>query len=461
MILTRKSRKIDMINGGIFGKLIIFALPIVATGVLQLLYNAADMIIVGKFDGKEALAAVGSTASLINLLVNLFVGLSVGASVVVAQEYGAHNEKMVSRTVHTSMAVSVIAGVMLGLIGVLAAEPLLVLMGAPEDVLGKSVLYLRIYFLGMPASMVYNYGASIMRGAGDTRRPLVFLSLSGLVNLVLNYILVRFVAMGVAGVAVATVASQVVSAALVVSSLMHSDDCIRLVLKKLGIKKDILLRILKVGIPAGLQGAVFSLSNVLIQSSINSFGSTAMAGASASNSIEGIVYTCMNSFAQAALTFTGQNYGAGKNRRILRVLGCSVAQVFIVGLTVGWTVILAGRVLLSLFNSDPEVIEAGMERIVIMSSMHFLCGIMDVLAGVMRGMGHSVVPMIVSLTGACGLRIVWIMTVFASYRSLPVLYASYPVSWFITAIVHLICFVIFYRRLIKTRGYESQIPTIA
>ncbi len=446
----------DMTSGGIFGKLIVFALPLMATGVLQLLYNAADMIIVGKFDGKEALAAVGSTASLINLLVNLFVGLSVGASVVVAQEYGARREKEVSRAVHTSMLVSVIAGVMVCVIGVAAAEPMLVLMGAPEDVLGLSVRYLKIYFLGMPASMIYNYGASIMRGVGDTRRPLIYLSLSGLVNVILNYILVRFFHLGVAGVAVATVASQIVSAACVVVSLCRSDDCIHLWLARLSIKKDILLRILKVGIPAGLQGAVFSLSNVLIQSSINSFGSTAMAGASASNSIEGMVYTCMNSIAQAALTFTGQNYGAGKYKRILKVLGCSLAQVIMVGVAVGWTVILAGRTLLSFFNSDPEVIEMGMQRIFIMSSLHFLCGAMDVLAGVMRGMGHSVVPMIVSLTGACGLRIVWIATVFAAFPSLSVLYSSYPVTWFITTLVHALCFAVYYRKLIASESVNCS-----
>lgn len=445
--MNRNSRKIDMINGGIFGKLIVFALPLMATGVLQLLYNAADMIIVGRFDGKEALAAVGSTASLINLLVNLFVGLSVGASVVVAQEYGARREKEVSDTVHTSMAVSVIAGIILCVIGVFAAQPLLVWMDAPEDVLGQSVLYLRLYFLGMPASMVYNYGASIMRGIGDTRRPLLYLSLSGIVNVALNYILVRFFAMGVAGVALATVASQIVSALCVVFSLTRSDDCIRLDLKRLSIKRSILLRIMKIGIPAGLQGAIFSLSNVLIQSSINSFGSTAMAGASASNSIEGIVYTCMNSFAQAALTFTGQNYGAGKYRRILRVLGCSLVQVVAVGALVGWTSILCGERLLALYNDDPEVIEMGMQRIRVMCSLHFLCGMMDVLAGVMRGMGRSVVPMIVSLTGACGLRIVWLVTVFAANRTLFVLYSSYPVSWFVTVLIHAVCFVIFYGKL--------------
>ena len=447
IFLTRKSRKIDMTEGGIFGKLIVFALPLVATGVLQLLYSAADMIIVGKYDGKEALAAVGSTGSLINLLVNLFVGLSVGASVVVAQEYGARREKEVRDTVHTSMAVSLIAGVMVCLLGVLAAKPLLVWMDAPADVLEQSVLYLRIYFLGMPASMVYNYGASIMRGIGDTRRPLVYLTISGVVNVVLNIVLVKYCSMGVAGVALATVASQIVSAACVVVSLMRSEDCIRLELGRLKINNKIMLRILKIGMPAGLQGAVFSLSNVLIQSSINSFGSTAMAGASASNSIEGFVYTCMNSFAQAALTFTGQNYGAGKHRRILRVLGCSIAQVIIVGVVTGWTAILCGEQLLSLYNSDPEVIEMGMKRIIVMCSLHFLCGVMDVLAGVMRGMGHSVVPMIVSLTGACGLRIVWLMTVFAANRTLFVLYSSYPISWFITALIHALCFVIYYRKL--------------
>lgn len=435
-----------------FGKLLIFALPLMATGVLQLLYNAADMIIVGKYDGKEALAAVGSTGALVNLLVNLFIGLSVGASVVVAQAYGGRNVKAVGDAVHTSMLLSVISGILVCLLGLFAAEPLLVWMDAPSDVLDQSALYLRIYFIGMPASMVYNFGAAIMRGIGDTRRPLVYLSLSGIVNVVLNYILVRYFSMGVAGVATATAVSQVVAAVLVVSALMRSDDCIRLDLRKLTIKWRVMTAIIRIGVPAGLQSIVFSLSNVLIQSSINSFGSTAMAGSSAASSIEGFVYTCMNSVAQASLTFTGQNYGAGKYRRILRVLGCSLALVTVVGLLIGWCAVIFDTQLLSIYNNDPEVIEMGVIRIKMICSMYFLCGVMDVLGATMRGMGRSMVPAIVSLGGACGLRIVWLVTVFKMYPRLDVLYASYPVTWMITLILHGLCFAFFYSRLKKTQS---------
>lgn len=447
--LTRKAAKLDMTSGKMFGKLLRFALPLMATGVLQLLYNAADMIIVGKYDGKEALAAVGSTGALVNLLVNVFVGLSVGASVIVAQEYGARNNKGVSDAVHTSMTVSVIAGVMVCLLGFFAAEPMLVWMDAPADVLDQSALYLRVYFLGMPASMVYNYGASILRGIGDTRRPLIFLSLSGIVNVVLNYVFVRFCGMGVAGVALATSISQFLAAVMVVVSLMRTDECIHLDLKKLRINKRVLGVILRIGLPAGLQGAVFSLSNVLIQSSINSFGSTTMAGSSAAASIEGFVYTCMNSVGQAALTFTGQNYGAGKHKRILRVLGCSLIQVTAAGIIVGWTALFFGEQLLAVYNGDPEVIRMGMVRMNVICALHFLCGIMDVLAGTMRGMGFSMVPTIVSLTGACGLRIVWLATVFKMYPTLNVLYASYPVTWIITIVMHAVCFIIFYGKVKK------------
>lgn len=450
--LTRTTRKLDMTSGGIFGKLLVFSLPLVASGVLQLLYNAADMIIVGKFDGKEALAAVGSTSALVNLLVNLFVGLSVGASVLVAQEYGARNEMGVRETVSTSMALSVIAGVLVCLLGFFAAEPLLVLMGAPADVLEQSALYLRIYFLGMPASMVYNYGASIMRGVGDTRRPLLYLFLSGLVNVVLNYILVRFAHMGVAGVAVATAVSQVIAAIMVVVCLLRTDECIHLDLKRMRIKGRILAGILRIGIPAGLQGALFSFSNVLIQSSINSFGSTAMAGSSAASSIEGFVYTCMNSVAQSTLTFTGQNYGAGKSRRILRVLGCSAVQVTAVGILCGWTALAFGDKLVALYNGDPAVIEMGLLRMSIICSLYFLCGLMDVFSGAMRGMGFSLVPTIVSLAGACGLRIVWLVTVFRAMPQLDVLYMSYPVTWTITLVLHIICFVVFYGRVRRRIG---------
>lgn len=444
-----------MTSGPILGKLLAFSLPLMLTGILQLLYNAADMIVVGKYDGKEALAAVGSTAPIINLMVNLFVGLSVGASVLVAQEFGGHREDEVKRTVHTAMSLSVICGAAVCLVGVLAAEPMLTAMDAPTDVLGLSVLYLRIYFLSMPATTVYNYGASIMRGLGDTRRPLLFLTVSGLINVALNIVLVKYFHLGVAGVAIATAASQIVAAVLVVVSLMRADDCSRLSLKQLRISWRKLRDILRIGLPAGLQGAMFSLSNIVIQSNINSFGSSAMAGSSAAGSIEGFVYTGMNSVAQGSLTFTGQNYGAGKYKRIRKVLSAGLLLAGAVGVVFGLVAYAFGEPLLGIYSSaaDPaekaEVIQMGLIRMQVICTTYFLCGVMDVLAGTLRGMGHSILPMLVTLAGVCGLRIVWIDTAFRLRSTLHVLFLSYPVSWFITALALLLCVIIVYCRVIR------------
>lgn len=438
--MKNKSYEMDMCNGPLLGKILLFAVPLMLSGILQLLFNAADIVVVGRFAGSQALAAVGSTSSLINLLINVFVGLSVGANVLVARYYGGQKDKDVSETVHTAITTSIISGLFLVILGVAAARPLLELMGTPEDVLDQSVLYMRIYFAGMPVLMLYNFGSAILRAVGDTRRPLYFLFAAGVVNVCLNLIFVVGLHMGVDGVGWATVISEHISAFLVVKSLMKAPGSMRLDLKKLKIHKKKLKQIVKVGLPAGMQGAIFSISNVLIQSSVNSFGSIAMAGNTASSNVEGFVYTAMNAVYQTNLSFTSQNLGGGKYARINRTLYICLGVVTGVGIALGAGAVLGGRSLLHIYSSDPEVIRYGMLRMTIICSTYFLCGIMDCMVGSLRGMGYSVVPMFVSLAGACGFRVIWVFTVFAAYRSLDVLYISYPVSWAIAAAAHMLTF---------------------
>ena len=452
----RRSRgyEIDMCNGPLFGKILIFAVPLMLSGMLQLFFNAADIIVVGQFVGHTALAAVGSTGSLINLLVNVFVGLSVGTNVLVARYYGARDAKHLHETVHTSVLTSVLSGTALIVIGLILAEPLLTLMGTPDDVLDQAALYMRIYFVGMPATMLYNFGAAILRAVGDTKRPLYFLFISGIVNVILNLVLVLVFHLGVAGVAIATVTSQVISAVLVALCLIKTDAPYRLELKKLRIHKSKLLEIIKIGLPAGMQGAVFSISNVLIQSSINSFGSTVMAGSTAASNIENFVYTAMNALYQTALSFTGQNVGGGKYKRIGKIMRICVLDVTAIGILLGGGAYLCGSTLLSIYTSDPQVIQYGLERMMFVCLPYFLCGIMDTLVGSLRGMGYSIMPMIVSLTGACALRIVWIMTIFRMNPTLSTLFLSYPVSWFVTALAHFICYLIVHHRFMKKQAAE-------
>lgn len=436
----KKSYEIDMCDGPLLSKILLFSVPLMMSGILQLLFNAADIIVVGRFAGSSALAAVGSTSSLINLLINVFVGLSVGVNVLVAKYYGGQREKDMSETVHTAVLTSLLSGLFLVILGGIAARPLLHLMGTPDDVLDQAVLYMRIYFLGMPVLMVYNFGAAILRAIGDTRRPLYFLFMAGVVNVALNLFFVIGLGMGVDGVGWATVISEHVSALLVLKSLMEAPGALKLNLKELRIHPKKLKRIVKIGLPAGMQGAIFSISNVLIQSSVNSFGSIAMAGNTASANIEGFVYTAMNAVYQTNLSFTSQNLGGRKYSRINRIMYICLAVVTVVGITLGITAVLAGDLLLGIYSSDAQVLRYGMLRLEIICGTYFLCGIMDCMVGSLRGLGYSVIPMFVSLTGACGLRVLWVFTVFAAYRSLDVLYLSYPVSWAITAIAHMITF---------------------
>ncbi|EEQ57643.1 MATE family efflux transporter [Enterocloster sp. OA13] len=436
----KKSYEIDMCNGPLLSKILLFSVPLMMSGILQLLFNAADIIVVGRFAGSSALAAVGSTSSLINLLINVFVGLSVGVNVLVAKYYGGQREKDMSETVHTAVLTSLLSGLFLVILGGVAARPLLHLMGTPDDVLDQAVLYMRIYFLGMPVLMVYNFGAAILRAIGDTRRPLYFLFMAGVVNVALNLFFVIGLGMGVDGVGWATVISEHVSALLVLKSLMEAPGALKLNLRELRIYPKKLKRIVKIGLPAGMQGAIFSISNVLIQSSVNSFGSIAMAGNTASANIEGFVYTAMNAVYQTNLSFTSQNLGGRKYSRINRIMYICLAVVTIVGITLGITAVLAGDLLLGIYSSDAQVLHYGMLRLEIICGTYFLCGIMDCMVGSLRGLGYSIIPMFVSLTGACGFRVLWVFTVFAAYRSLDVLYLSYPVSWAITAVAHMITF---------------------
>lgn len=436
----RRSYEIDMCNGPLLGKIILFAVPLMLSGILQLLFNAADIVVVGRFAGSDALAAVGSTGSLINLLINVFIGLSIGTNVLVAQYYGAKREKEVSETIHTAILTSLICGIVLIVIGVSLSKRMLTWMGTPDDVLEQATLYMRIYFLGMPVMMLYNFGSAILRAVGDTRRPLYFLLLAGVVNVVLNLFFVIVWNMGVAGVATATVISQVVSALLVLRCLMNSEGCLHVHIKQLRIHRDKLMRMIRIGVPAGMQGAIFSISNVLIQSSINSFGSLTMAGNTAASNIEGFIYNAMNSFHQTALSFTSQNLGGGKPERIKKVaLTCQIL-VALVGVVMGYGAYFFGTQLLHIYSNDPQVISFGLQRMQIICTTYFFCGMMDTMVGVLRGLGYSIMPMIVSLMGSCALRIIWIFTIFAWTPTLFMLYLSYPVSWILTWAVHVVCY---------------------
>ncbi|WP_294562174.1 MATE family efflux transporter [uncultured Traorella sp.] len=439
--------RIDMTEGKLLPKILLFSLPLIASGVLQLLFNAADIIVVGKFDGHESLAAVSSTGALINLIVNIFIGLSIGANVVVARHIGADEQEEISKTVHTAMMLSIIGGVILTVFGIAAAHPMLEWMDTPDNVIDLAVLYLRIYFLGITASLIYNYGASILRAKGDTKRPLYYLALAGVVNIILNLILVIVFHLGVAGVGIATVVSQIISATLVFICLTHERGGLQLHPKEMHIDFRKFIDILKIGLPAGIQGCVFSLSNVVIQASVNSFGSTIMAGNGAAQNIEGFVYTGMNAFYQSCLTFTSQNMGARSLDRIKQTLFSCQLLVIITGLILGIGAWYFGDLLLSIYSDDPAVIAAGIVRLGYVSKTYFLCGIMDVMVGSLRGLGYSIFPMIVSLVGACGLRILWLATVFNLYHTIEMVYISYPVSWIITALAHMITFIFVFRKV--------------
>ena len=446
-----RNYEMDMTSGPLLGKILAFSFPLMCSGVLQLLFNAADIIVVGRYAGHTALAAVGSTSSLINLLVNLFVGLSVGANVLIARSYGAGRMEAVHKGVHTAMLTALMGGIALIFVGLAASRPMLNLMGTPDDVIDQAALYLRIYFVGAPSLLVYNFGAAILRAVGDTRRPLYFLTLAGVLNVILNLVFVIVFSMGVAGVALATILSQTLSAWLIVLCLMHNTGAFQLVLQELRIDKEQFQEILRIGVPAGIQGMVFSLSNVVIQSSVNSFGSAVMAGNTAASNIEGFMYTCMNAVSQTSMSFVSQNVGARRFARVDQVVLCCMLLSAGVGILLGNSAYLLGRWLLGIYTPEPQVITYGLYRMSVVCTTYFLCGWMDCLACSVRGLGSSMLPMIVSILGACVLRIIWVVTLFQWERTQLCLYLSYPVSWAITAAVHLICFLILRRKIRTTQ----------
>lgn len=441
--------EIDMCNGPILKKVIMFAVPLMFSSILQLLFNAADIVVVGRFAGDNSLAAVGSTSSLINLLTNLFVGLSVGVNVLISRYYGAGQEDELKETIHTAITVSMISGILLTVVGCVGAKQILQWMQTPKEVLPLAGLYMRVYFLGMTAVMVYNFGSAILRAVGDTKRPLYYLSLAGIVNVGLNLFFVILLKMDVAGVGLATAISQCISAVLVIRCLVMEDSAIHLDLRALKVHKGKLIRILQIGLPAGFQGTLFSFSNVIVQSTINSFGPVVVAGSSAAANIEGFVYVAMNSLYQAAISFTGQNVGAGKYERINRILFCSIGCVIVVGLVLGNGVYLVGEKLLGIYTGSPEVIAEGMVRMKYLCVPYFICGVMDVMVGMLRGLGYAMMPMFVSLVGACGLRLLLIATVFQmeGFHKITTVYMAYPVTWFITGAAHIVCFVIVRKKL--------------
>lgn len=438
-----KQYEMDMCSGPILRKMLMFALPLMLSSILQLLFNAADIVVVGKFAGDNSLAAVGSNTALINLLTNLFIGLSIGANVVAARHYGAKAWDDLRRTVHTAMLLSMLSGALLLVLGVIGAEQMLIWMQTPEEVLPLATVYLRIYFLGMISTMVYNFGSALLRAVGDTKRPLYFLLCAGVINVILNLLFVIGFQMDVMGVAIATVISETVSALLVLRCLVKEKGGIHLELHAMRIDRKKMLQILRIGLPAGFQGVVFALSNVVIQSSVNIFGNIVVAGNSAAANLEGFVYMAMNAFYQTTLSFVSQNYGAGKQKRINRIVLLGEACVIVTGTLLGNMVVFFGNDLLQIYSNNPEVIAAGMVRLHYISMIYALCGIMDVMVGALRGIGYSIMPMIVSIVGVCVLRLIWLATVFQipEFHKIETVYLSYPVTWILTSLVYIVFFV--------------------
>lgn len=454
--MKKNKYEIDMCNGTIMDKLISFSIPLMLSGILQLMFNAVDIVVVGRFSGSQALAAVGSTTALINVFTNLFIGISLGANVLAARYYAAGKTKEMSETVHTAIALALVSGVAMAVIGVVFARGALEIMGTPDDVIAKSTLYMQIYFCGMPFFMMYNYGAAILRAVGDTKRPLIFLIVSGVINAVLNLFLVIVFHLDVAGVGIATVISQLVSCILVLQCLHHTESSYQLHLAKLRIRSVYLKQIFEVGVPAGIQSTVINISNAMLQSSVNSFGSIAMAGYTASNNIFGFLYVSVNSFTQACMSFTSQNFGVKKLKRMDRVLiDCMILSV-VVTLILGSSVYVFGPELLHIYSDQADVIQYGMEIFSYTTVTYFLCGLMDLFPGALRGMGYSTVPMILSIIGTVGVRIIWIYGLFPSHRSLTFLFLSYPVSWIATIIMQVICFWFVRKKIHRTMAVTAE-----
>ena len=452
--IQKSKYEMDMCSGSILKKMLLFSVPLILSSVLQLLFNTADVIVVGKFAGPNSLSAVGSTGSLINLITNLFMGLSVGTNVIVARFFSAKKYKDLRQAVHTSIAISLIGGVILTFVGLILAPQFLKWMNTPDGILDLASLYVRIYFCGITASLVYNFGSAILRAIGDTKRPLIFLVIAGIVNVLLNLFFVIVLNMDVAGVALATSISQCLSAFLVIRCLVKEKSAVHLVLKNLKIYKDKLFLILKIGLPAGIQGSLFALSNVVIQSAINTFGDIVIAGNTAAANLEGYVYISMNAFHQATISFVSQNAGAQKYKRINKIVLTAIGAVTVTGLVLGLSCYTFGNPLLKLYTDSTPAINAGLVRLKYISTCYCLCGIMDVMVGALRGLGKSFLPMVVSLMGACVFRLIWIYTVFEMERFhvIDTVYISYAISWILTASVHIMCYTVIRKKLKKLWG---------
>lgn len=442
----RKKQKLDMLNGSIWNKLPVFALPIAATGILEQLFNASDIAIVGNFaqtDKTAAVAAVGANSPIIGLILNLFIGIALGANVVIANAIGRDDRQTVQKAVHTSMVVSVIGGVLVAIIGELIAEPLLTVLNVPDDVLELALLYLRIYFLGMPVILLYNFEAAIFRSIGETKMPLIALTLSGILNVLLNLFFVIVLKMSVNGVATATVLANVVSAGILYIKLVKSDKYIKVEFKKLRIDGKVFAKIMQIGLPAGIQSAVFAVANIVIQGAINSLGTVVIAASSAAFNIEIIAYNVMNSFSQACTTFVGQNFGANKIDRCKKTLFLCLIEDAIASGTAILIVLITGKFLLSIFNNNPEVIEIGYSRLVIIFIAYIFSMLYEVMSGYLRGFGFSLVPAILTTVGVCVLRIIWINTVFPANRTFVTIMTAYPVSLSTTALLIFIALIIY------------------
>ena len=457
---TKKSNTINMTEGPLFGKILMFSLPLMASGILQLLFNAADVIVVGRFAGENALAAVGSTGALINLILNLFWGLSTGASVCASNAIGAKDDERVRRCVHTSMALAIVGGIIAMIAGLVWSKPLLALMGTKPELIEDATLYMKIYFLGVPASLVFNFAAGLIRAEGDTKRPLYILTIAGVVNVICNLFFVVVCHLSVAGVAIATSISNVISMILIVAHMLKLDSSLKYIIKETKIYKREFLDVLRIGVPSGMSGMMFSISNAIIQSSINLFPATTVAGNTAASNIEGFIYTAMNTFYQASQTFTSQNLGAGKIKRINRVLINSLILVTIVGASMCALALVFSRNLLSLYVTGDNVevvIAAGIERMTVICSTYYFCGMMDVTGGSLRGMKYSFSSMIISMLGACAFRIIWLATVFKADQTVFNIYVSYPISWILTWAAYIVCYIYAMRKL---RKHSGQLQTI-
>lgn len=446
-----KRYSLDMTSAPFLKKIFIFSIPLILTGLLQLAYNTADVVVVGRFAGSEALAAVGSTGSLINLLLNVFIGLSMGSGVMVARHIGSQDEERVHNCTHTAMLLSLLSGIFIGIFGFFMSGKLLVLMGSPDDVLPLATLYLKIYFTGCPGSVVYNFGSAIVRATGDTKKPLIILASTGLVNVALNLILVIFFHMGVSGVAIGTIVSQYLSAIMIVIHLTKMNNACRLHFNKLRINKTELLKIIQIGLPAGIQNSLFSVSNVIIQSTVNSFGSVAMAGIAAGSNYDSYIYTATNAIAQTTMTFSSQNMGAGKYENIGKIYRYCITITVIIGVVMGALGTVFSEFIVGFFSTDKDVIAIGAQRLALVMPFYVFCSLMDVAAGQLRGVGESFKPMVFSLLGACGVRLFWIYAILPLNRTLIFLYWAYPISWFVTFVIQSTLYFFVKKKLFKSQ----------